>query len=344
MAAQFPFNLISGRAQGYWGTDIRCRIDSEFLGDKVLGLNWQKIVAMGLPFAVWREAKAILGDSALLCSCFKDTSKQPDIPCAQCYGTGYLPGYIKFGTVNYWREATASGWTLTNVVLDKENRPFRLMLASGAATGTAISANQVVAETDKLGDWEAKADAFTRDADVNSSIVVEASKDNGITYFALTALEAQSPITQLRFRVTFTRTTASVKSPMFEIVRARFPNITDLRTEINEPVIRAIPSWDQETELRQNLGSKIENQGKAFWCLPLQFYDMHLVNSPITMQRLADDVFVEVRYGGNMGQRHALNEFDYSDTFGLFTKMSFSLRRVAGSPGKLPGEIYARVW
>lgn len=342
MSYKFPFDLIPGHAgTGYWGRDIRCRIDSELLVDKVTALNFQKLMAMGLPFAVWREASSVL-DSPLKCSCYKDTSKQPDIPCAQCYGTGFIPGYLKFGTRNYWSEATAT-WTMTNIVLDKVNRPFRLMLADGATTGTAISANQVVSETGKLGDWEAKADAFTRDSGANSTITVEASKDNGATYFLLSDLENQSPLTQIRFRVTLTRTAASIKTPMFEMVRARFPIITDIRNEINEPIIRAIPSWDQETEIRQSFGNKIESAAKRFWTLPLTFFDRTLSRETFEA-RLADDAFTEVRYGGEIGFRFSLNEFDYSDTFSKFTRQEFSLRRIAGSPGKLPGEGYYRVF
>lgn len=336
-----PF--ISGRAPGYWGQNIRCRIQSDGTVDKVLSLHYDKIMAMGLPFAIWREAKAVL-ENPTQCSCFKDTSKQPDIPCSQCYGTGAIPGYLKFGTRNYWVESTAAGWTLTNVVVDTNNRPNRLMLATGATSGTAVSPNLTISVVGKLAAWEAKADAFTRDGGAASSVTVEASKDNGATWFALSALESEAPTTQLRFRVSMTRTTAAVKSPMFEIVRARFATMLDtMRNELNEPVIRAIPTWNVEAELRQVGGTLIQNS-QTFWTLPLYFFDNTVAQNSVAA-RLEDDVFAEVRYGGEIGFRKPFVEFKYSDTFGTFTRQEFAIRRAAGQRGDSNvGEIYNRVF
>ncbi len=362
------FNVVNGRAPGYWGRDIRCRIASEFTVDKVLSQNYDKIVAMGLPYALWREATSVL-DNPIKCTCFKDTAKQPDVPCLQCYGTGFIPGYLKFGTQNFWSEASSDGtggfgtggfgqggfgeigsWSMTNTVLDKTNRPFRIMLEPNATTGTAISPNLIIGPADiakKVGPWEAKADAFTRDGGANSTILVEASKDAGFSWFALSALEAQAPTTQLQFRVTLTRTSISVKTPMFEIVRARFSVMRDLvyglAGAVNEPVIRVIPTWDQEQETRQNIGDKMENANKRFWTLPLTFFNL-LLSKETPMARVMDDCLVEVRYGGEIGFRYALNDFAYSDTFGKFTRQEFGLRRIAGSPGQLPGEVYTKVF
>lgn len=360
------FNIVNGRAPGYWGRDIRCRIASDFTVDKVASQNYDKIIAMGLPYTLWREANSMIAD-AIKCSCFKDTSKQPDIPCLQCYGTGFVPGYLKFGTQNFWSAADSLGaagtggfgqdaftavgtWTLSSTVLDKTNRPFRIMLAAGATSGTAISPNLLINPTalaKKVGPWDAKADGFTRDGIGNSTIVVEASRDNGATWFALAAIDAQSPTTQLRFRVTMTRTAVGVKTPMFEIARARFVTMRDidygLAGAVDEPVIRVIPTWDQEAEIRQNAGNKMENTSKRFWTLPLTFFNLSLARET-PAARVMDDCLVEVRYGGEIGFRYALVEFSYSDTFGTFTRQEFGMRRIAGNPGKIPGEVYYRVF
>jgi hypothetical protein len=335
---------INGRAQAYWGGNIRCRIESEFLVDKVLAANYEKMMAMGLPFAIWREAKAVI-DAPLLCSCFKDTSKQPDIPCTQCYGTGYVPGYLKMGTRNYWSEATATGWTLTNTVVDTTNRPNRIMLAAGALTGSAISPNITINVVGKLAAWEYKADAFTRDAGLASSIVVDASKDNGATWFALSALEAQAPTTQLKFRATFTRSAATVKSPMYEITRVRFPTMLDtMRNELQEPIIRALSTWDVEQETKSAYGTAVQQNSQTFWTLPLYFFDNTILENTVRA-RLEDDVFAEVRYGGSIGERYPMTEFRYSDTFGRFTRQEFQMRRAVGNRNDaLTGEIYTRVF
>lgn len=335
--------LIDCHAPGYWGGDPKKRIESELIPDKVLSLNLDKILAMGLPYALWREA-SFMQDGLTVCSCFKDTSKQPDIPCQSCYGTGQIPGYLKLGTRNYWSASIDSGWTLASMVLDKTNRPFRFMMDPAATSATATSPNLTISVTGKLTAWEAKAEAFTRDGGVNSTVVVEASKDNGATWFALTAIEVQAPTTQLRFRVTMTRTAVGIKTPMFEIVRARFGTFTDISERITtEPVIRAIPTWLQESEYRERYGDKMEAQNNRFWTMPMAFFDPSLaLDEP--RSRIQDDAFVEVRYGGEIGFRYALVDFAYSDTFDKFTRQEFGTRKVTGAPGKLPGEHYYRVF
>jgi hypothetical protein len=335
--------LINCKAPGYWGGDPKTRIDAELIPDKVLSLNLDKILAMGLPYALWREASFML-DNLPTCSCVKDTAKQPDVPCQSCYGTGFIPGYIKFGTRNYWVSSIDAGWTLTDMILDKNNRPFRFMMAPTALTAVAISPNITISITDKVLPWESKAESFTRDGGVNSTIVVEASKDNGTTWFPLTMLEAQAPTTQIRFRVTMTRTAVSVKTPMFEIVRVRFGTFTDITGRITtEPVIRAIPTWLNEAEYRENYGDKMEAKGNKFWTVPIAFFDPSLaLEDP--KSRVSDDAFVEVRYGGEIGFRYALVDFSYSDTFGIFTRQEFGLRKTTGTPGKLPGEFFYKVF
>jgi hypothetical protein len=341
--ASSKFDIISGRAPGYWGgKNIRCRINSEFIADKVLSSNYDKIYGMGLPIAVWREASS-LQDSLTVCSCFKDTSKQPDIPCQSCYGTGAIPGFFKFGTRNYWSASIDAGWTLSNIILDQTNRPFRFMLTNGSTSGTAISPNLSISVVGKLGSWESKSDGFTRDMGVNSTIVAEASKDNGSTWFALTDLETQGPTTQLRFRITMTRTAASVKSPMFEIVRARYATVFDIRNELLEPVIRILPTWLTEAEIRQTHGLKLEATNNKFWTLPLAFFDPG-IDIQDSASKIADDVFIEQRSGGEVGYRYAITEFSYSETFSKFTRQEFSTRKYSGAPGEIVGEFAYRVF
>jgi len=337
------FDIISGRAPGYWGgKNIRCRINSESIVDKVLSSNYDKIYAMGLPIAVWREASSLV-DNLTVCSCFKDTSKQPDIPCQSCYGTGTIPGFFKFGTRNYWSASIDTGWTFTNIVLDQTNRPFRFMLANDSISGIAISPNISISTIGKLGAWESRYDGFTRDGGVNSAIIVEASKDNGLTWFALSGLELEGPTTQLRFKVTMSRTTTSTKSPMFEIVRVRYATIFDIRNELFEPVIRVLPTWLTEAEIRQAHGLKMEATNNKFWTLPLAFFDPS-IEIQNNASRVSDDVFVEQRVGVEIGIRYAITEFSYSETFGKFTRQEFSTRKYSGKPGEIIGEYAYRVF
>jgi hypothetical protein len=337
--------LIDCHAPGYWGSDPHDRVDAEYVADKVLSGNLDKILAMGLPYALWRGA-SFMRDGLQTCSCFKDTSKQPDIPCLSCYGTGIVPGYFKFGTRNYWTASIDSGWTLSNIILDKVNRPFRFMLAPAALSGTAISPDLAISVTGKIATcpWEAKAEAFTRDGGANSTVVVEASKDSGLTWFSLSAIDAQSPTATLMFKVTMTRTSVDIKTPMFEIVRARFGTYTDISNRITtEPVIRVVPTWLNEAELREKYGGKMEARGNRFWTVPMAFFDSSLqLDEP--RSRISDDAFVEVRYGGENGYRYALVDFSYSDTFDKFTRQEFTCRKVTGQPGHIQGEHWYRIW
>lgn len=339
-------NPLTGCAPGYWGRNISARVNAENVIGKVSKWNFDKIMAMGLPFAVWREASSTI-DGLPDCSCVKDTAKQADVPCLTCYGTGKTPGYLKFGTRNYWLSSVDPSWVLTNLTVDKQNRPFRLQITDGQSSGTAVSGPITIDLTGKLGPWESKADGFTRDGGANSSSLVEFSINDGATWFPLTQLEAQLPtgslVTSMRFRVTLARSNAGIKSPMFEIVRARFPTTLDIRNELAEPVIRAIPTWDKNAEFRTPHGNRIDATGKRFWTMPLTWFDATM-DREAPIARLQDDVFVEVRYGGNIGFRFALVEFDYSDTFGKFTRQEFGLRQYSGQPGKMQGEFAYRVF
>jgi hypothetical protein len=334
--------LLTGRAPGYWGRSPHARISAENTVDKVSRWNLDKIMAMGLPYAVWREASSVLS-GLVQCSCYKDTSKQADIPCLSCYGTSSIPGYVKFGTQNYWASSIDQSWTMTNIVLDKENRPFRLMLASGATNGTATIGPLSVSTAGKIGPWEAKSDGFTRDGGANSSILVEFSVD-GTAWHALNQMETYAAsATQVYFKVTMARVNVNVKTPMFEIVRCRYQTMADIRGELSEPVIRVIPAWDRNAEYRSNYGDRNDSTGKRFWTMPLYFFDQSMTRET-QLARLGDDVFVEVRYGGSVGTRFALLEFDYSDTFGEFTRQEFGLRQYSGSAGKIQGEFAYRVF
>lgn len=336
---KFPY--INGYAPGYWGTNIRQRIVSERLSQKVLSLNIDKQLAMSLPFAVWREAESIL-DSPVQCSCYKDTAKQADVPCLSCYGTGALPGYIKFGTKTYWSSSIDAGWTFTNMFLDQDNRPFRLRIADGQLYGSAISAPIPVVTVGKLGPWEWKYDGFTRDGGMSSSIDVQVSTDGGTTFGALTNLNVGT-FSSVVFKVLMTRSTVKVKSPMFEIIRFRYPNIFDIMGEVQEPVMRFLPTWDHQAEYRGNFGVRLDVAGKRFWSLPMSFFDKTIVHGS-KQDALADDMFAEARYGMEPGVRYGFLDYSYSETFHEFTRQEFSLRRFTGVVGGATGEIFMKVW
>lgn len=333
-------------AVGYWGRNPRKLFDGYDSADRVIALHIDKLRLMGLPYAVWREAASVITNPTK-CSCYKDTSKQPDINCLSCYGSGNLPGYIKFGTSNWWQASVSPGWVLTNLELDTTNRPYRLQLVPGQLTGTAVTGDIAISMTTKLGLWESAYAGFTRDADIASTILVEFSVDSGATWFTLSNpnLEARGTFTTIRFRVTMIRSAVTIKSPMFEIVRIRFSTIGDVMggVPISEPVIRMLPSWDTQQEIRQNFGTRVDTQGRRMWTIPLNFFDTSVLPNT-TQARLFDDVILECRFGAEVGFRYAVNQFRYSDQFGIFTRQEFEVRRYAGTPGRIDGEFAYRIF
>jgi hypothetical protein len=349
-------NLFSkGSNYGWWGNNIHARVLADHTIDKVMQLNLDKLMTLGLPFALWQEASKVV-TSPQQCSCFKTTTSQPDIPCLSCYGTGFLPGYIKFGTQTYWSSSMDAGWLFSGMELDTDNRPNRLRLTPTYTLGTAISALISLTTTSKIGVWDYHVDGFTRDGGAHSSVVVEFTDGvdagligqygvdpfgTGITWYPLSMLESRSP-SVVRFRVSISRSAITVKSPVFEMVRIRFQTLADIRGELSEPIVRVVPTWDKQAELRSAYGNEINN-AKRFWTIPLTFFDSTLVRET-TSARIEPDAFVEVRYGGNVGFRHILTNFAYSDTFGEFTQQTFDLRESVGIPSSLGGEVIYRVW
>ena len=342
--------LFNGYGPGFWGGNPHARILAEHTVEKVTQQNIEKLQSMGLPYAVWHDASAIwsnlvsvnpsLPSTPPLCSCFKDTSKQPDLPCYTCGGTGYIPGWLKFGTQNYWKSSIDTDWALTNLTLDTVNRPNRLQLNPASTSGTAVSPQITISTINKVGAWESKLNGFTRDGGANSSIIAEYSIDNGVTWISLSSLNLAPPTTVIKFRITMSRTSTTVKSPMFEIVRIRYPTMLDtLRGELTEPVVRFIPTWDVQQEIRQAYGERIDSSNKVFWTVPLTVFDVTLGRETQLARLEPDTAFVECRYGGNIGFRYAMTNFSYSDTFSQFTRQSFGLRQYSGMPGQTSGEF-----
>jgi hypothetical protein len=347
----------AGGAVGYWGNNIHGRILAEQVPEKVSALLIDKITAMGLPLALWMEVPDIGVGGVTVCSCVGATSKQPDRPCMLCYGVGRIPGFKKFGTTQYWKSSTDT-WTLSNMEVNRDFAPYHLGLTAAATTGSATIGPFAISTVGKLGSWEFNVYAACRDSNTaadggwtgtNSLVYVEWST-NGSTWRAMSTLASQNPATgNMYFRVTMTRTAVTVKSPLFGIVRIRFPRITDIRMlngapEVDEPIIRGIETWDNEVMVKEPRSMRTESNNQKFWTLPLSIFDTSLTRDA-EESRIQDTAFVEQRYGANMGVRFPILDFSYSDKFGIFTRQEFNLRRAQGEPGNtILGEQYGRVF
>lgn len=197
-----------------------------------------------------------------------------------------------------------------------------------------------------VGTWEARLDAFTRDPD--NMILSEFSIDNGITYSPMSQLgvvNKNPSIGQtIQFRITLIRPDLNHKSPMFEILRARYPYIPPLRNDMSPGEILLLKTWDVERYVREKLGNHTENVGQHYWTLPLNFFDK-TIDRESPMAVLSKDHFVEEARGPEAGTRYVAIKHEFSRTFKIFTKQEFDLRRIVGEPGDFQdGEALAKVW
>lgn len=336
-------------AVGYWGRDAATHIAALQTSERVLALNRDKVFAMGLPFHLWTRLITPTLPHEVQCSCWKDTTQQSDAPCLSCYGLRYQPGYYRFGYHTIFSSSTHNDLVLTNIELNKTITPFRLQLAAGATTGTILMPSYTVTNTN-LGQWEARLDAFPRAG--GNTVVGEFTVDGGVSWQPLSSLGlyGYNPTLggAIQFRVTMTRPTSATVSPLFEILRARFPIVPSPRTRNPDPAVPGdiliLKTWDQEKFRREMAGQQTETDGERFWTLPLTFFDPS-INRETFAAVLGPDHFLEEAKGPEAGVRYVSTKHSYSRTFKMFTRQEFNLRRVVGQAGqKTLGEGIMRVW
>jgi hypothetical protein len=339
----------AANAVGYWGRDAATHIAALQTSERVLALNRDKVFAMGLPFRLWNRLVTPTQPHEVQCSCWKDTTQQSDAPCLSCYGLRYQPGYYRFGYHTIFSSSIHNDLVLTNVELNKTITPFRLQLATGQISGTILTPSYTITDTN-LGAWEVHLDAFPRAA--GNTVVGEFTIDNGGTWNPLVNLGTANlnPTSggTIQFRVMMTRSSISSVSPLFEIIRARFPVVPSPRTRNPDPAapgdILVLKTWDQERFRREMAGVQTEVEGDRFWTLPLTFFDSR-INRETFAAILGPDHFLEEAKGPETGVRYVSTKHSYSRQFKMFTRQEFNLRRVIGQAGqKTLGETIMRVW
>lgn len=285
------------------------------------------------------DQMTLTNDVYPFCSCFKQTSKQPDNFCRSCYGLGIIPGYTKFGYAEFTFAATDPTNTLTNTSLFTEFTPFRLQITAGFLTGTVLSPVYAVAvAVDPASNaFQFQADTYLRQP-AGTSAVVEYSVNAG-PWTALTLLSQQAIAagSTLQFRVTLTRSVLADRSPFFEILRARY-------ARLDEPWIRVLKSMPNRPRSRESMGL-VESDGSVrFWTVPLLVFDDTFpqdpdVVAPPHMNIIQPKAFLEFKEGAYVGKRYDLTNFSYSDPKGVFISQSFACRLLQPQ-----GEMIARVF
>jgi hypothetical protein len=338
-------------ATGTWAPNQSQHIVSLQIPQKVLALNRDKVFAMGLPFKLYTKVDPSIDSTHMIqCSCFRDTTQQSDAPCLSCYGLRYHPGYLLFGHRTIWYGSIQSDLELSNVELDKTITPFRLKLSNAALSGTIITPYYNINDIN-TGRWSYKLDAYVRDS-ANTSIRGEFTIDHGFTWHDLnilgTSLYNPSKLDTIKFKITLYRNSVTNKSPLYEMLRARFPRVVSPRPTGILPVdsgdILLLKTYDQERFKREVSGTQTENEGQRYWTLPLSYFDDQIERESI-QSILGVDHFVEETSGPETGVRYVSTKHAYSRTFTITTHQSFNLRRVIGTinNNKL-GEMISKVW
>jgi hypothetical protein len=341
-------------AVGYWGGNIRCRIQSEQIPDKIKVLLQDKLLGMGRPMFLWlpvtdlpaeQLASLMNGTSLVPCTCDKETSKTSDDRCFSCYGARQIPGYLKFLHQTLFfasAEAVSAPFTLTDCLLDRQVKPNRVLMNTGATTATIETTDKPYTNPDGA-DWEVNIDAFERSA--GSTATAEFSTDGGGTFFPVADINGVNKPTgsaSVRFRITLTRPAAGDKSPAWEILRLR-----RVQTEnTNQDIVKArsvdnsyapgqilmARTWGMERTIRDaGRGLQTDNSGDKAWTAPLDFFDISLTQdtpSVIVRDREAGPhPFYAKAYGVDIGARFPMYQESWSEELLTVTHQAFFDRR-----------------
>ena len=275
------------------------------------------------------DQTSLTNDVFPICSCYKQTSKQSDNKCRSCYGTGIIPGYTKFGYIEYSISSIDPSLVLSDVSLFTDFTPFRLQIAPTKLTGTITSPVITIGSTGvaaSVNPFQFKAETYLRQPS-GTSVSVEVKKNTG-AYASISTLPSMSVVAgdTLQFRVTLTRTSTSDKSPFFEILRVRYPRL-------DEPFIRVLKGRPTRTRSRDPYGVTDSDGNTRWWTVPLRHFDSQVSQDPDVVTPPEDNIiqqkaFIEFREGVHTGLRFDLVNFEYSDPKGIFISQVFSSRHL----------------
>src|SRR5574343_186918 len=178
-------------APGMWSNPHKI-YQHEHIAERIQVWQQDKLILSGRPVHLWLPVGESQVDAdpgggiggnvgAIRCTCVASAAVRADRTCTHCYGTGYAPGYLRFGydTISALaaHAAPASGgyggeaWTLTDVELDTTITPWRFALSAGATTGTVETTDRdfsVVGGATEVtaasgGAWEYRLEYAVRD-------------------------------------------------------------------------------------------------------------------------------------------------------------------------------------
>ena len=330
-----------GAVTGYWGNNpYRRIIDAERTPQKIRVLLQDKL--RGLGKLAWLYLPVTSTTSGVVaCTCVRDSTQQADQPCFTCYGTHYAPGYLRFGsTTLFWASAEAAGFTLAGCALDTTIKPNRVLLNTGATTGTITTTDKAFSNPDAVA-WALNTDEMLRAT--GNTVVVQFSIDAGTNWRASSdinnAIVGLVGTGNVRLRITLTRSAAADKSSAWEITRLRRVRDEHVnRMLLKRPSYLAgqillLRTWAiEQVGLDAGAGRQVGQMADRGWTAPLDFFDTSLTMDTPSVK--IDDrdpgphPFYEIAYGIHSGDRYAITGLSFNEQFGLFTHQSWGDRLV----------------
>jgi hypothetical protein len=230
-----------------------------------------------------------------------------------------VPGFLKWGYETYWMSATDPGITLTNVEVTNRFKSSKIQLVDTAVSGIIESSDLVFSRSAKGSVWEYDVQSFIRES---GSIIVEYSLDSGSSWSPIENIVSVNPISgTIRFRATLNRSSVTDRSPLFEIVRARYSRI-DMGTLINPitnapttgPWILVMPSQPERQYMKSEHGDY--PQGTAnFWTSGLSMFDPLVTPNTREEILIGPAVLVQFMDGVLAGERYATTSWKHTDPF-----------------------------
>lgn len=316
-------------APGYWGRDIHRRVLAEQEQAKQRALLQDQIRAGGIRAYLYSSPFEAEGRNR--CACYKKSSKKSDEKCMTCHGTSWVGGYERFGNNTVFMSANDGDVTLTNTRITTDFQSAKIELTPAATSGTVESGDKTFSRTATGSTWEYFASTFVRTATV-SEVDVDYSLNSGSTWSDISSLSATNPTSgTIRFKATLTRTSTSVLSPLFEVVRARYPTI-DLGSLVGDvyrqgPFILVMRAPPTKVYTKSDWGDVPKQDGLTMWTAGLSMFDPSItIGSPDELI-VGPYNFIEILEGVMVGERYVLTSNQHSDPFAyIIVDQNFNMR------------------
>lgn len=202
------------------------------------------------------------------CSCWSDVETEPDDGCGICFGTGYVTGFKKWGTVWECLDTTAQ-CTMVNIApdYDRQARPVPLTLINGAVRGyiewtVQLRANTGALDMLRLGASQPQGTRVT--VQVRTTTEVSFTNVTGKSQVEDRLVDSDGRPNTLVFRVNIRRA-PKAKSPAFSFLHLRYRTRDDLKVVVDIPrdnesiTLSEMGVYDSWQVLQMVFGNKLRN-------------------------------------------------------------------------------------